>query len=221
MPQLDIAPEDRKAIATVKTLTPSVLDKFISALKSAKPVAHPHDMAEQIAGRVPMIPEDSIRRMLETLYTLYYIRDLSGVRPAPFLDDLMDAAIRSSELHLSPDDVRKLRSMLERLLNIETLKIVAKASRLQRDGERLYCASKILSDIRPVFKPNPSVQPEGAVITHTLKVGYHEGRDHVEIQIVLDSNDLDKLAEVVRRAQMKDKTLRSFLKRSKLENLGD
>ena len=47
------------------------------------------------------------------------------------------------------------------------------------------------------------------------------GRDHLETQIVLDSDDLDTLADVVRRAQLKEKTLRNFLKRSKLPNLGD
>lgn len=219
--QLEIPPEDRKAIATVKTLNPSVLEKFISALKTAKPVANPHEMAQQIAGRLPAVPQNTLLRVLEMLYTLYFIRDLSGVRPATFLDDLMDGVTRGSEPRLTNNDISKLRLMLERLLNIETLKTVAKASRLQRDGERLYCAAKILSDIRPVFKDDPSANPAGAVITHTLKVGYHEGRDHMETQIVLDSDDLDKLADIVHRAQLKDKTLRSFLKTSKLQNLGD
>ena len=166
---LEIPPEDRNAIATVKTLTPTVLDSLIAALKAAPPISNPHHMAEFIAGGVSSFPKDRLVPVVEMLYTLYYIRDLSGVRPATFLNDLMESA--TSGLRLAQNDAPKLRSMIEKLLNIETLNTVSKASRLQRDGERLFCAAKVLSDIRPIFKNNPSLPPAGAVITHTLKIG--------------------------------------------------
>jgi hypothetical protein len=218
---LDIPPDDRGAIATVKTLTPAVLDSFIAALKSAPAISNPHEMSEYVSGKIPSFPEDRLTPVLEMLYTLYYIRDLSGVSSTTFLDDLMDGIALGAEPRLTRHDIPKLRAILEKLLSIETLSIVSKASRLQRDGERLYCNAKILSDIRPIFKDDPSAPPVGAVITHTLKVGYHEGRGHMETQIVLDSDDLTKLAAVINRAQLKDKSLRTFLKRSKLPNLGD
>ena len=218
---LDIPAENRSAIATVKTLTPAVLEQFISALEAAPPISNPHGMADHIAKQLPSFPENRLVPVLEMLYTLYYIRDLSGVNPNTFLDDLMDGAARASELRLAQGGASKLRLILEKLLSIDTLRTVSKASRLQRDGERLYCSAKILSDIRPVFRSDPSLPPVGAVITHTLKVGYHEGSGHMETQIVLDSDDLARLAAVVQRAQVKDKTLRKFLIRSKLPNLGD
>jgi hypothetical protein len=217
---LELPPEDRGAIATVKTLTPSVLENLIAALKSAPAISNPHEMAKHIADQVPSFPRDRLVPVLEMLYTLYHVRDLSGVGDATFLNDLMDGATKEFEVNGS-SDLPKLKSILEKLLSIGTLSIVSKASRLQRDGERLYCSAKVLSDIRPVFRSDPSLAPVGAVITHTLKVGYHEGRGHLETQIVMDSDDLAMLAAVVQRAQAKDKTLRSLLKRSKLPNLGD
>ncbi len=194
---LEIPPDDRNAIATVKTLTPAVLETLISALQSAPPISNPREMAEHMAKLMPTLPKNRLIPVLEMLYTLYYIRDLSGVSPATFLNDLMESVV--SGLGLQPNDVPKMRTMLERLLSIDTLNTISKASRLQRDGERLYCTATILSDIRPVFKSNPSLPPAGAVITHTLKIGYHEGRDHLETQIVLESDDLDDLAAVVHR----------------------
>lgn len=104
-------------------------------------------------------------------------------------------------------------------MSIEALRTVAKAARLQRDGERLYCTAKILSDIRPVFGKDPTQAPVGAVLTHTLRIGYHEGKEHKEFHIVLDSNDLDALGKAVQRAKAKDKTLREFLKTANLRNL--
>ena len=157
--------------------------------------------------------------MLETIYTLYHIRELAGVEHSQFLDDLMEAIQKSSVLKLQQKEIPKLRTLLGKLLNVESLNLVAKAGRLQRDGERLYCTAKILSDIRPVFGSDPATGPVGAVLTHTLKVGYHEGKEHREFHIVLDSSDLDGLDEVVHRAQAKDRSLRDLLKSASLPNL--
>jgi hypothetical protein len=218
---LNIPPEDRGAIATIKSLSPSSLEQFIAALKAAPPVSNPEEMAQHIAKQVPTIPVGKLTSVLGTLYTLYYIRDLSGVRPSTFLDDLMESISRNRGLKPTPKDVPKLRSLLEKILSIDSLNTVSKAARLQRDGERLYCTGKILSDIRPVFDSDPTVRPAGAVLTHTLKLGYHEGKEHKEFHVVLDTDDLEALADVVERARLKDKTLRNLLKEAKLPNLGD
>jgi len=218
---LEIPKEDTGSIAVIKALPPASLGKFISALASASPMSDPEEMAEQIAKNVPSIPIARLTPVIETLYTLYHIRELSGVKHARFIDDLMDGVRTSPHLRLAQRDLSKLRSVLERLMSIETLHIVAKAARLQRDGERLYCESKILSDVRPVFTADPTDPPVGAVLTHTLKIGYHEGSQHKEFHLILDSEDLTALSEVIIRAQEKDKTLRDLLKAIKLSNLGE
>jgi hypothetical protein len=76
---------------------------------------------------------------------------------------------------------------------------------------------------RPVFGSDPAVRPVGAVLTHTLKIRYHEGdlRDHREFYVVLDSNDLDELRDIIQRAQTKDKSLRELLKSAQLPTLDD
>lgn len=218
---LDIPKDDAGAIATIKELRPASVEKFISALRDAPLISNPKEMTAHLAKRLPSIPIARLAPVVETLYTLYQIRELSGVKHQRFLEDLMDGIRNSRELQLAPKDLAKLRSLLERLMSMDTLNTIAKAARLQRDGERLYCNAKILSDMRPVFGKDPTVRPVGAVLTHTLKVGYHEGRDHREFLLILDSSDLVALAEVIQRAQAKDKTLRELLKSVKLPSLDD
>jgi hypothetical protein len=159
--------------------------------------------------------------VLETLYTLYHIRELSGVSHSRFLDDLMEGIRNNPELQIPLKGLPKLRSLLDRLMSIDSLNTVAKAFRLQRDGERLFCTAKILSDIRPVFGSDPASRPVGAVLTHTLKFGYHEGKEHREFHIVLDSGDLEKLGDTIHRAQAKDKSLRDLLKDANLPDLDE
>jgi hypothetical protein len=134
----------------------------------------------------------------------------------------MDGIRESSypELNVENIDFDSLREKVEKLLNVHKLKVISKATRLQLDGERLYCESKILSDIRPVFDDDPEVDPIGAVITHTLKLGYHIGREHKEFHIVLDADDLESLKSVIDRAYAKNQTLRVLLRKKNLPNLG-
>jgi hypothetical protein len=218
---LEIPKEDTGSIATIRALSAATLERFISALADAPPASNPQEMVAYIAARVPAIPAERLSLMVGTLYTLYQIRELSGVRHPQFLEDLMDGIRRSPDQKIAIKDLPKLKSMLEKILSIGTLNTVAKAARLQRDSERIYCNAKILSDIRPVFGDDPAVRPLGAVLTHTLKVGYHEGSDHREFHVALDSDDLVALSEVVRRARAKDKTLRELLKGVDLPGLDE
>jgi hypothetical protein len=218
---LELERRDAGSIATIKALPSAALDDLVSAMKSAPLISDPQKMANHLAKRVPSIPAKRLIAILETLYTLYYIRDLSGVKHGRFLQDVVDGFNQSRDTPLTEKDLLKLRNLLEQLLSIDTLKMISKAAQLQRDDERLYCKARILSDIRPVFNDNVSTRPVGAVLTHGLRIGYHEGGDHKEFHVVLDSDDLDALEEVVHRAQAKDKSLREFLADVKLPDLGE
>jgi hypothetical protein len=215
----EIPKEDVSSITTISTLSRSALDAFVAALEDAPLLANPQSMAARLANQLPSIPPGDITNMVETLYTVYQIRELSGVSHSRFLADFMEAISRHPDVLPKTKQAAKMRETLERLLNIETLRTIAKAARLLRDGERLFCNAKILSDIRPVFGENPALPPKGAVLTHTLKIGYHEGSGHVEFHVVLDSAGLIALADVIKRAQLKDKSLRGLLKETTLPDL--
>lgn len=179
-------------------------------------------MAARIAEHVPSIPTEDLIDIVDTIYGLYSVREAAGAGPSTFLDDLMDGIkeTRDPQLELSPDEASDLRTRFETLLSIETLRTLSKGLGLQRAGERLYCEAKILSDIRPVFGDDVSTRPVGAVVTHTLRMLYHEGGDHKEFYVVLNFEDLRAMKEVVDRSHAKAETLRGLLKDSKLPNLG-
>ena len=216
---LEIPREDAESIETIQRFTPAVLEQLIAALKEAPPISDPKGMQKHISKKVPSLTQEKLTLVLEKLYSLYYIRELSGVDPSRFLDDLVDGIRNSTDLATKQKDINRIRSVFQRLLCIETLSTISKAARLQRDGERLYCSSKIMSDIRPVFGPEATAKPIGAVLTHTLKIGYHQGSEHKEFHVILDSNDLTELEKLVRRAEAKDRTLRELLRTADLPTL--
>jgi hypothetical protein len=218
---LDIPIEEAPTIAVISTLPAASVDDLIAALTDAPLISDPKAMTAYISKRLPSISAKQMSPVLDTLYMLYYVRGLSGATETRFLSDLMNGVRELPGLKLTQQELTKLQARFKKLLSIKTLTAISKAARLQRDGERLYCESKILSDMRPVFGPDPTASPVGAVLTHTLKLVYHLGKEHKEFHVVLDSDDLESLNDVIIRARFKDKSLRNFLDRAKLPNLSD
>jgi hypothetical protein len=219
---LQIPKQHVAAILKIRQLSDASAEKLIDALASSPFTSEADEMAKRIAKRVPDIQPKDLKAIVDTVYALHYVREFSEVKASKFLGDLVQAvkATGESRLALEPAEAERLRDRFKRLLDIENIRLLSKALKLQRDGERLYCDAKILSDIRPVFHDDVSSKPAGAVVSHTLKLGYHEGRQHKDFFVVLESADLDALKELVERAHVKAKTLRALLTDAGLEDLG-
>jgi len=179
-------------------------------------------MAQKISASVPSISPEDLNMIMDTLYSLYRVREFSDVKASRFLSDLIQSLKTSGDpgLAIVPDEIPKLRDRFKKLLGIENISLLSKAIRLQRDGEKLYCDAKILSDIRPVFHDDATTKPAGAVVTHTLRLGYHERGQHKEFFMVLENIDLANLALTLERAHTKGETLRKMMEEVGLPDLG-
>ena len=218
---LSIPREYIPAIGEILKLSDASIEELVNALSSVTICAEAKEMAEKITGLIPDIPSQNLTDIIDALYSLYHVREFSEVTPSRFLIDLIETLRRNPDLGLKKaEDIARARTRFKQLLNISTLNTLSKAIRLQRDGERLYCDAKILSDIRPVFSEEASEGPGSAVITHTLKLGYHEDDDHKQFFIVLDQQDLFQLWEVIDRALKKAEALTALLEKSGLPRLG-
>ena len=56
------------------------------------------ELAEYVASQLPSMPFDQLTNILEALYSLYYIREFSGVRSPRFLDDLVDSSLEIPDI---------------------------------------------------------------------------------------------------------------------------
>lgn len=217
-----IPKDDLLAILKINDLSDESV-KALSSVLAVAPMKHDiEEMTESIADAIQSIPYDELTSIIRVLDTLYHIREVTNVDLPLFIDDIADGVQYSDydDIDLQKVEATSLKRKLEALLSIKTLKLISKSTIIQCDGERLYCESKILSDIRPIFDDDPSIIPSGAVITHTLKVIYHLGRDRQEFHVILNSEDLESLQEVITRAQMKEKTLKMLMKDANIDNLG-
>jgi hypothetical protein len=178
------------------------------------------ELADVIADRVPSITSEHLHRIVDAIYSLYHVREYSELTRNGFLTELLDG-IREHAKPLIPDkEIPRLRGRFERLLSVKSLESVSKAISLQRDTERVYCESKIISDIRPVFGDDVKEYPVAAAILHTLILSYHENGDHKEFFITLDEVDLNSLQTAIKRAKNKADTITRLMGEAQLPRLG-
>lgn len=80
---------------------------------------------------------------------------------------------------------------------------------LNSEYERIYKASRVLTDIRPVFKNDVNEDIHCAIIVHKLKLEFTDAHNNpTTFYFSLDSQDLQQLKKNIDRAESKEKALK-------------
>jgi hypothetical protein len=205
---------DLKAIAE---LDEHLFKTLISAIRETDPTLTQAQMSNQIREKVKLSTAD-ISGVLGTAFVLFNLKEKARGGNALRDQDLVDGIINSETVATSTEfsEVKKanLRDRLGQLVLLEKpLGITSKAFDVMTEHDRIYCGARILSDIRPVFSTNVDAAA-GAVIVHTLQIGFHQMGKHQEFYVALDTNDIQTLKSVIERAEKKTVALEAILKKS-------
>jgi hypothetical protein len=203
--ELDIPKSDRDGLAIWRDMPEASLNSFLLEIEQSS--APPS---------LPSISGSDIKLALDALNTMYTIRAFNSVSTDAFIDDVCEALTEANQL--SPSQEKGFRERLQRLLDIDQLKTAAKAANLHTEHERLLCFSRVITDARPVYGKSASDAPEAMIITHELKLTYHEGPSGSlqEVYIGLGPNEIAHLKEQLTRAEEKTKSLREIFGSSKI-----
>lgn len=218
MPGLRVPSEYEPGIVIIRSLSDSDISSVIEVLKSASLPSDPNEIIPLLKKVLPKLPSEDVENFFETLYSLYLFRAHSDVSIGLFVHDLSEAIGETENPKLritDPKEQALLRARLESLLTVRPFSTISKAHGLRYDFANLFWDAKIFSDIRPVWNGDATKPPEGVVITHTLKLEYHRAGGRGEIYVHVDSDDIERLLAVLRRAQDKDATLKSLSAESK------
>ncbi|MBA3426745.1 MAG: hypothetical protein H0U04_19895 [Rubrobacter sp.] len=215
MAGLRIPQEYQRSFAEIRGLDEEQVQEFVSALESESPTVNRADLHTRVASNVDTIARSDLDRLLDTLVSLYALREGMGLGIPDFAEAVCEAMDESGaeELRLDDEVERDLfKARLVQLLGINSLDTSAKANDLQYEHERtVHGPVRVLTDIRPIFGPDPENEPESAVIVHTLKISYHEGRQIKEFFLALDPEQVDELIGVLERASLKSESLKRML----------
>jgi hypothetical protein len=215
MAELRIPPEYQRGFVEMRRLDEEQMRELISTLEGESPTVNRAVLRSRIASNVDTIARGDLDLVMDTLVSLYTIRESLEMEQPDFVDAVCEAMDESgvAELEFEGDKDRDLfKARLLRLLGVSPLDMSAKASDLLQEHEHtIHGPMRVLTDIRPIFGTDPEGDPEGAVITHTLKISYHEGRRVREFFLALDPEQVDELIAVLQRAGLKAESLKRML----------
>lgn len=165
------------------------------------------EAAEVVSERTSFNDDEavSVVRLLASLYELRAGSDLDVAGLARAVVELSDTKSLRRPAAAAEGDAGFLTDLLS---FDDGFAVTAKLWSVKSEVERVYCAARVLTDVRPAFADDPSKAPGAAVVAHTLRLAYHDGPRLRKIMIAVNGDDIDELIAMLGRAKEKAKVLR-------------
>jgi hypothetical protein len=193
----------------IAELPESSYAQLVNAAKAApSPFVTVRDLQAWLASEVKSVSPNDIRKILTSISSLSKLLSTPKWTPKTLATALDDAA-RNGVENFKVAEEANFKERIVTLLSLDALNLIeAKAKELQQEGQRLLLDARILTDIRPVFGEDIGENPTAFILTHTLKLHYHEGGEHREFFVALDEQDIASLKKMSERAQEKTVVLK-------------
>ena len=178
--------------------------QLVDAAKAApSPFGTVRELQTWLASEVKSVPSNDIRKILSSISSLSKLLSTPKWTPKN-LATALDEAARNGIENFKVAEGADFKERIVTLLSLDALHLIeAKAKELLQEAQRLLLDARILTDIRPVFGEDIGENPTAFILTHTLKLHYHEGGEHREFFVALDEQDIASLKRMSERAQRK------------------
>ena len=210
MPELKIPKPHLRGLRTLARLPAESVEALVSHLSEEPQFGSPIDGGEISGLRAP-----DYEALVKTIDSLYRVRAYYETPTEEFATSVINAYKRQTRFESSEGertDEELFKRKLESVLRIRRLSLRAKANVLGREYEHIYHKGRILTDLRPVFSTDATENPAGLIVSHQLKLVYHQGFEHKEIVLTLDTSDMLELKRSIERAEEKELSIRKLMK---------
>lgn len=194
-----IPKSQRPSLNKLRTIPDSVFDELVSVW----------ELSPLDGSVVKGLSASDVSELKEAALELHRVREYYDEKVPEFVAGI---AIALQEASAFPDsELPAFGKRLAKVLTIARLGIAAKAQSLSTEYERRFCTARILTDARPVYVEGPSSRPAAMMITHTLRITFHDDTGEMrEMYVMMDDDDLITMRELVDRAEEKTKSLQSL-----------
>ena len=118
-------------------------------------------------------------------------------------------------LRVSAEELANDKQRLTKLLAIDgSISISSQAISLLQEYDSIFLNSRIITDVRPVFKAEKKEGIAGALVVHTLKIAYQDASVSKEFYVALDSSDVKKLQEQLSQSLIEAKVIQAMLNKA-------
>jgi len=219
-----IPPSTQPKLAALLSFDEAVFSQIEQAIKGARVGSSAADLTSLVVKNVTGPGDDELRSAMSAAFEVYRVSAHRSVPAEQFIPDLFEAArdARTERLKEAAADEQAFSNRIRRVLSLgPSFAVAAKASGLRDSHERTYCHSRVLTDIRPIFRESATDPPVGGIVTHALLIGYHGDDGAVRTFFVnLSDMDVTGLMANLERAKVKGRTVATLLTKAGLTNVG-
>ena len=206
----------RSGLLSLASLDNVSFDQLDEALSKVSPAFFPPKLLRDLTQAVGTIEQNILDAILTAVLSVYRLTEALH-RSA---DEVAALLSHSSDLPLDEDGRMSLEKRAGKLLKSPTIVVTSKAVSILTANEKSFSQARIVSEIRPIFVDGVGQGPAAAVLVHMLSITYRKApSDFQEVHIALDSQDVNALASILKRANDKAEALQSVLDRAGLKLL--
>ena len=209
MADLTIPKEHQPILNQIRTIPEGALRSLVSSLEQ-----FPTEGLSPVQG----LSTENAEAIEEVVRELYRVREFLDMEVPEFV---MDIAASLQEAESFPaTELPAFMERLTKLLTIEAVSTESKAASLKVEYERRFCSARIMTDARPIYGTDPAKPPVAGMITHTLRIAYHDNTSQLrEFYIAMDRDDITTLRAILDRADVKAKSLESVFAASNVRTI--
>lgn len=218
--ELGIPPEKLPIMEKIFNLTENQKKIIYTKFKTYRPLKYGEEIPP--IDEIEDFPE--VFDLITTLYRLYH--DLLEEQLIEDIDDLILQLsndfinqIKSESTEDFNIKIQSLKQFFKELLTTDTpFFYFQKATNLLRERSKLILKTRIISDLRPIFKEETIDSPNYCLITHNLRIQYSmEFNKRRKVFFALDHQDLINFQKQIERALEKEEELKKLCQKVGLE----
>lgn len=212
MAKIRIPQSDLEAIKKLTALPGADRRKLFDGLLQSPVSVDKDDLVRSVtkASGQSRSTADSFVNLLLSMY-----RGSMQLAHERFVNDLCNAI--QIQLGVKLDD--DFEHDLQKVLSSTQIGVASKTDVLRSEFDHVYCNARILTDIRPLFGPDPTLPPIAGAVVHNLRIQFHQDKEHKSFFVALDSQDLTTLENIVKRARAKEFSLKKVMQQSSIKYL--
>lgn len=213
--ELKIPKGHKSAFRLVADADPEKLQAILSALRGLEHTMDVHRSAQALSQKSGLDIGEA-RGLLVMVASLFSLTERPGRTSAQLQSELLSVAESDKDLTVSGGRRDQLAKFLREVLSLDnTLGVLCKAWSVIGEAEHSYSYSRVLTDLRPVFRPD-SDEVSAFVVLHHLKLAYHIGSELREFFLTMSTDDIRELLEVLQRAERKYASLKPVARSTEL-----
>ncbi|MBD2388104.1 hypothetical protein [Cylindrospermum sp. FACHB-282] len=216
MKKLTIPQQYQLGITSFIKIDENLFNKLLNSLTEAYPFISLDSLVLEISPKVEEIDINDLQEILRAIRSIYSLLTEENLKKSEIVEGFSDAISNDDAfLSLSDEELSNFKHRLNKLLAIDgSITISSKARGLLQEYDHIFLKSRIVTDVRPIFKSEIKEGIAGALVVHTLKIEYQDASGLREFYVTLDSNDVQNLQSQISESLVESDVIQSMLNKA-------